>query len=107
VNALNDSGTAAGSYEVTTGGQIHGFIRTASGSVTIFDPIGSIETSVNALNDVGEVAGTYFDGARGHGFVRDASGNITVFDLPGSTDTKSMASTTPARWRGCIRTALA
>ncbi|HJT31781.1 MAG TPA: hypothetical protein VJ783_06985 [Pirellulales bacterium] len=84
VNAIDDTGNAAGTYAVN-GGIDHGFISDALGNITTFDPSGSFDTFPTAI-DNGMVAG-YFDGAGTHGFIRDAAGNITLIDVPGSVAT--------------------
>jgi hypothetical protein len=54
---------------------------------TTFDPPGSLNTEVYALNGTGTAAGSYRDASQGHGFIRDAGGNIVTFDPPGSLNT--------------------
>src|SRR5262249_52670538 len=59
VKALNDAGVAAGVYEDASS-HSHGFIRDAGGNITTFDPPGGSGIgSVTALNDHGQVAGSY------------------------------------------------
>jgi hypothetical protein len=104
--AINTAGVVAGRYSDYTGVS-HGYVRSANGTITSFDPpnvattnlsttrsvyneyVGTLPTSIDTA---GDIAGTYTDtnGAR-HGFVRAASGAITVFDVPGA-DTSPCAS---------------
>ena len=94
---INSSGTIAGDYSTTlttssgTNSFTHGFIRSASGTITTFDaePLPTTYGSTNpgtyviAMNASGEVAGFYIDGAGAeHGFLRNASGTLTTFEAP-------------------------
>jgi hypothetical protein len=63
----------------------HGFLRTADGTITPFDPPGSTGTNVYGLNDNQWIVGSFSDGSQTHGFVRAADGTITVYDAPGGT----------------------
>lgn len=48
-----------------------------------FPGSGVISTSPSAINNNGDIAGTYEDGSFAkHGFIRTASGVVTTFDLP-------------------------
>jgi hypothetical protein len=62
----------------------HGFLRTAGGTITPFDPAGSTGTNVYAMNDAQTVVGSFSDSGGTHGFLRTADGTITVYDAPGS-----------------------
>lgn len=42
-----------------SGGNYHGFLRTADGAFTPFDVEGATSTAIYAINDKGAVAGTY------------------------------------------------
>ena len=64
---------------------VHGFVRTPEGSLTIFDA-GSGHTIPTAINNKGVVAGWYGN-YPGQGFVRAADGTITTFDVPGASST--------------------
>jgi len=44
---------------VDSGGNYHGFLRTADGAFTPFDVEGATSTAIYAINDKGAVAGTY------------------------------------------------
>jgi hypothetical protein len=89
---INASGEIAGLYANDTDedGAMHGFVRSASGTITTFDAAdaGSIQlrgTYPVSINDAGDVAGTYLDaGAVMHGFVRSANGTITTIDASGA-----------------------
>jgi hypothetical protein len=63
----------------------HGFVRAPSGTITEFDPAGSVFTNPNAIDDLGEITGFYVDASGvGHGFLRTLVGAITTFDAPGA-----------------------
>jgi hypothetical protein len=81
---ITDFGVIAGNY-VDGNYAGHGFVRTAGGKITTFDPLGSTYTSVWSINNFGQVAGVFYDTNNvGHGFVRSAEGKITTFDPPGA-----------------------
>ncbi len=82
---INNAGTQAGVY-VDASGETHGFVR-VHGSITSFDPPGSIGTFVfyNSINNAGTVAGLYVDANLvRHGYVRAADGSISSIDCPGA-----------------------
>ena len=84
---INAEGAAIGFY-VDANSVQHGFIRSATGKITEFDPAGSTFTETNAIDLLGNVVGFYFDAnSVGHGFLRDPSGNITPIDAPGADHT--------------------
>jgi hypothetical protein len=81
---ITDFGVIAGNYVDGNYGE-HGFVRTAEGKITTFDPPGSAFTSVWSINNFGQIAGVFFDANFvSHGFVRSAEGKITTFDPPGA-----------------------
>ncbi len=86
-SAISLNGAVTGAY-YDVNGFGHGFVRTPDGSITEFDPPGSISTSPWAIGADGTIAGSYQDASYNtHGFVRSRGGNITTFDVPGYTDT--------------------
>ncbi len=60
--------------------------------ITSFDPPGSTYTQAKAINSKGQIAGFYFDAAKGkyRGFVRDEDG-ITPFDAASSISTQALS----------------
>lgn len=93
-NGVNGSGVITGSY-VDVNNVYHGFLRTLNGDFTTFDAPGA-DTTPNdyngtypvAINDLGVVAGYYWDvNSIAHGFLRKADGTFTTFDVPNSTAT--------------------
>ena len=71
----------------------HGFVRAPDGRITTFDAPGAgtgsgqgtVPSSVDCLNQAGEITGFYFDASSAvHGFVRATDGDITTFDVPGA-----------------------
>lgn len=96
---INGAGEIAGTYSTNvtnssvTNSVTHGFIRSASGTMTTFDAVplpttfGSTNpgTFVININASGEVAGFYIDGnGVEHGFLRNASGTVSTFDALGA-----------------------
>jgi hypothetical protein len=91
---INDLGEVSGTY-ADVNSIYHGFVRTASGSITTFDVPTTCTTAAppadcafegtfpGGVNLVGMIAGTYTgeDGVL-HGFWRAANGCITKFDVP-------------------------
>ena len=91
---INDLGDVSG-YYIDVNSVFHGFVRSASGSITTFDVPTTCTaaappadcafegTQAEGINIVGTVVGAYFgeDGIP-HGFWRAANGSITTFDVP-------------------------
>jgi len=92
--SINSVGDITGIYVVSYilhAAVYHGFVRTADGTITTFDPPGAGTgtghyggTFPISINTAGVIAGTYTDASGGHGFVRAANGTITTFDAPGA-----------------------
>jgi hypothetical protein len=90
VLTINATGEVAGFYIDGVGAE-HGFLRTASGTISTFEApnagTGSEQgTIVTGIDAAGDVIGAYTDTNNMiHGFVRNAStGTITVIDAPGA-----------------------
>ena len=64
----------------------HGFVRAPDGTITDFDPIGSLYTDPFAINPAGTITGYYCDATNCHGFLRAPDGIMTTFDVPGGVD---------------------
>ncbi len=107
LGSLSFSLTAAGAttgYAFSTGDEYYGFVRTAGGSVTLFEAgkrAGLFEGTVPLkINSAGTITGVYIDAARvSHGFVRNSGGDITTFDMPGA-GTGSNQGTDPSDLNG-------
>jgi len=88
--AINNLGAIVGWY-YDAGAVLHGFLRDASGTITVIDAPGAgtlthSGTVADSVNDTGEVSGHYLDSnGRTHGFVRDSAGNYSTFTPAGST----------------------
>jgi uncharacterized membrane protein len=88
--SLNDSGEVTGYYQDEID-QYHGFLRDASGTITVIDDpdaniAGGLGTEAYAINAIGQIAGYYDDKNTGtlRSFIRDQFGNFTNFDpVPG------------------------
>ena len=79
VHAANANNTTAGT--LFGGPQWHGFVRTPDGTIAQFDPDGSTNTSVTAINDSDTATGTAYTTVAGStGFIRTADGAISTFD---------------------------
>jgi hypothetical protein len=81
--AIDRFGDTCGDFKDAQGNE-HGFVRTPDGTITTFDPAGSIATFSMGINSSGAIAGFFYDGHNDHGFVRAPDGTITVFDPPRS-----------------------
>src|SRR5712671_597738 len=89
---INNSGEIVGSYFISGNPAcglgvncvIHGF-KLINGKFTRVDVPGALQTEIHAVNDSGDVAGTYFtsDG-RLHGFLLRHTGQLTRLDAPGT-----------------------
>jgi probable HAF family extracellular repeat protein len=88
---INDAGQIVGSFFITgvNGhfGNGHGFLRTATGTVTTIDVPSGSGTSARGINNAGQIVGEFFAGGKKHGFFRTAAGGITTIDVPGATET--------------------
>jgi probable HAF family extracellular repeat protein len=76
-----------GYYTDSSGGP-HGFIYD-DGAFTTLDAPGASDTTPQAINDRGDVAGTYYNGSY-HGFIYD-DGTFTTLDAPGALATHAQA----------------
>lgn len=88
--SINSSGDVTGYYLDSNQGPQHGFLRTAGGTVTTFDPPGSVQTSPCGINSSGEIVGFYgtnspVTGQMQYGFLRASDGTITTITIPGFT----------------------
>jgi len=81
---INALGEITGSYSDAL--TAHGFVRSADGIITTFDPPNSFYTQAPGINVEGTVCGYYFDGNSGmfRSFLRAPDGTFTVFDAPGA-----------------------
>lgn len=80
--AVNDLNEIAGKYWT---GNWHGFLRKPDGTLVTFDVPGAVATQVSAINNKGEIVGTYApEGDHSRGYVRWADGTIDTFDPPDS-----------------------
>ena len=79
VSCANSANTTAGS--VSDGSVLHGFVRTADGTITQFDPDGATYTIVNAINNAGTTTGIHAKtpGNIYDAFIRAADGTISSF----------------------------
>lgn len=75
---INDEGTITGFY-LDVSGVSHGFVRSAAGVYTSFDPPGSFQTFSFSINRSGTVTGSFYGNGPEQGFVRTADGTITTF----------------------------
>lgn len=57
--SINAAGTITGSYIDPSDTEPHGFVRTATGTITRFDPKGSGSTYPTSIDDSGAIAGYY------------------------------------------------
>jgi hypothetical protein len=85
VTAINDSGEAIGILRATPSID-HGFLRDASGNITVFDVPGALEdTDPLGINNAGQIVGAYRDpngSGQFFGFLRNPDGTFVDFALP-------------------------
>ena len=85
-SGIDSAGTTVGTY--TAGGAQHGFVRDAGGTTTTLDIAGHLHTGLIAINDSGQMLGSYADSNAvlgGTSFLRSAGGALTVISMPAST----------------------
>ncbi|HEX8815371.1 MAG TPA: hypothetical protein VF753_07715, partial [Terriglobales bacterium] len=73
--------TIMGSY-IDSDNVSHGFLRSADGKFTEFDPSGSQGTYPAGINSSSEITGIYHENGVYHGFLRSADGKFTKIDAP-------------------------
>jgi len=101
-DSIDTAGDIAGSY-ADTNGVLHGFVRTAGGTITTFDVTGAGTVGLfpgtipTSMNSTGDIAGFYADvSGVNHGFIRAAAGTITApIDAPGASTTGMFTGTVP------------
>lgn len=87
--AIDAAGDIAGTY-VDSNNALHGYVRSASGTITAFSAPGAGTSTYQGTVPVGfdaagDVAGLFIDANNmGYGFVRSASGTITTYNAPGA-----------------------
>jgi hypothetical protein len=83
IRSINNSGVVAGQY-FDSNNLVHGFVRSADGKFTEFDPPGwAGDTEVSQINNNGDIVGDFVDANRiYHGFLRDSTGKFTIVDGP-------------------------
>ena len=81
VTGINNAGDVTGYFG--DNGSVDGFIRTADGTFTLFQPpgLGAVPVSINAK---GETTGDYSGNGKSVGFFRKPNGKITSFRVPNS-----------------------
>ena len=82
--SINTHEAIAG-YYIDASNVLHGFVGSASGTITSIDVSKAFFTVADSINSAGVIAGHWGDvNAVHHGFVRSAGGKITSFDAPGA-----------------------
>jgi hypothetical protein len=96
ITGINDNGDVTGGFYYAPNAY-HGFLRTADGTITIFDliapdPNGETQTSPTGINNADVITGNIFgtQGCAGgvqcyQGFVRAADGSGTIFSVLANT----------------------
>ncbi len=92
---LNAGGAVAGFF-IATDMSLHGFVRTATGAITILAAPGAgttgfAATQINDINSSGVIVGTVMPGTGTHSFILTPDGTYTVFDPIGTGATGSVA----------------
>lgn len=90
VAGINDSGQVVGWYNPSSAPQnFEGFVRDASGNITVVTVPHAVATQVFAINDAGEMTGCgaptafcYSDDSTQKGFVTELSGSLLTFAPP-------------------------
>jgi hypothetical protein len=79
-HGINNAGDIVGQTIGTAGAPGSGFID-RGGAIT------HISGDPMAINNLGTVAGSIYDGTHWHGFIDDSQGHMTFIDAPGAVDT--------------------
>jgi hypothetical protein len=83
-DGINPVGAIAGGYSDASG-MFHGFVRAPDGTITAFDPPGSVFTNNSGINPPGTITSYYIDASSVlHGYVRAPDGTFTLFDVSGA-----------------------
>ena len=82
---INPAGAITGDY-VDSSNVAHGFLRAPDGTITGFDPPGSLSTAGFGINPAGAITGQYSDATNNRGFLRAPDGTITTFDVSGDVN---------------------
>jgi probable HAF family extracellular repeat protein len=80
---INDLGQIVGQYNLDDGTS-HGFLFSGGTYTTIDDPLSDGETSAEAINNDGQIVGSYTSGGYWHGFLF-SGGTYTTLDDPLAT----------------------
>lgn len=87
--AVNDQGTAVGTFEDADTGVSHAFVRSGDGQITVLPDAApdALLTEGTGINSGGTIVGFYYkgDGVR-HGFIL-RNGMYTTYDYPGAART--------------------
>jgi hypothetical protein len=83
-DGINPVGAIAGAY-ADASGVFHGFVRNSDGTITTFDPPGSVNTNNSGIALDGTVT-SFYNGASlvYHGYIRAPDGAFTFFDVAGA-----------------------
>src|SRR5262249_61064056 len=103
--SINAAGSIAGYY--TDAEQSHGYVRSPDGTITTFDPEGSLGTQAESIDNNGAITGFYqkqYDQLSG--FVRYANGRIITFNPSQSYATYPMSIDARGRITGFYYTAV-
>lgn len=88
ISGINSTGDSIG-YYLDSEGNAHGFLRAANGDLTPLDVPDAISVYPVAINDQGQIAGTYAIGTGGYPygetFIRDSSGAYTTLFVGNSS----------------------
>jgi probable HAF family extracellular repeat protein len=86
---IDNQGQIVGQYQDETG-RVHGFLRNSSGAFTTIDVTidNAIGTSINGINDQGQMTGVYLNNRGLHGFLRDQE-IVKTIDFPGAVETQA------------------
>jgi uncharacterized membrane protein len=89
--SIDRAGEIGGTFSENATG--HGFVREPDGTITAFDPPGSIGASALNINRAGAIVGYWLDTdyMTQHGFLRTSDGKIRSFRCRGSVQTYPLA----------------
>jgi len=83
VKGINANGDVTGEY-FDSSGNVHGFLRTADGTIVSFDVKNSAGTEPSGINGKDAITGAYVGGGTLYGFERTPDGKIKKFEVQAS-----------------------
>jgi hypothetical protein len=82
VRGMNSAGQILGYYQDLSSSSVRSLLRSADGTYTSIAVPQALQTNGAALNNLGQITGSYIDETGTHSFIRAPDGTYTTFDIP-------------------------